>query len=91
MKQELDVMKDSSVITDTYIQAQAARVDVRHLQHCFDYLRRVLMCAADTNLEHINHELDATTGWGSERSCRDFQSVKDVAETWRNSSDKGIF
>lgn len=90
MKHELDVIKDSSVIPDTYIQEQAARVNVMHLRHCFDYLRRVLMCAADTNLEHLDPHTDATTGWGSERTCRDFQSVKHVAESWRNSSDTGI-
>jgi len=89
MKHELDVI-NGSAIADPYIQQQAARVNVDHLQHCFDYLRRALMCAADTNLEHINPETDATTGWGSERFCRDFQSVKDFATRWRNSTDTGI-
>ena len=90
MKHELDVMKNSSMIVDTYIQELAAQVHMMHLRHCFDYLRMVLMCAADTNLEHLTPPTDATTGWVSERTCRDFQSVKNVAESWRNSSLTGI-
>lgn len=76
--------------SDPYLEAQGVRVNIGHLQHCFDYLRRALMCAADTNLEVINPETDATTGWGSQRVCRDYDSVMKWAESWANSTAAGI-
>ncbi|KAI4695001.1 uncharacterized protein J4E84_001625 [Alternaria hordeiaustralica] len=60
--------------------------DPDHIQHCFEYLRQALICAADTNLEDTKEEVDedgllgvATKGWGSERVCRDFEAVKEWA------------
>ena len=89
MYHELEIIKGSRT-PDAYIQEQLAGVSVGHLRHCFDYLRRALMCAADTNLEYVNPETDATTGWGYPRMCRDFESVKEFAEIWKNSTDTGI-
>ncbi|KAM3068723.1 hypothetical protein ACMFMG_010900 [Clarireedia jacksonii] len=88
MYHELEIM--NGTLPNAYIQAQTARVSVGHLRHCFDYLRRALICAADTNLEYVNPDTDATTGWGYPRMCRDFESVKIFAETWKNSTDTGI-
>ncbi|OKL61820.1 hypothetical protein UA08_03024 [Talaromyces atroroseus] len=65
-------------------------IDDGHLRHCFDYLRQALMCAADTNLEHVNRETRITTGWGSDKLCRDYGQVVDWAVQWANSSDTGI-
>lgn len=76
--------------SDLYLEKQGAKVNIGHLRHCFDYLRRALMCAADTNLETINPETDATTGWGSERVCRDYDSVMKWAELYANSTAVGI-
>ena len=68
----------------------AASVNRKHMRHCFDYLRRALMCAADTNLEAVSPAHHVTTGWGSPRVCRDYGGVLAWAERWRNSDDEGI-
>ena len=89
MYHELEIINGSKT-PNKYIQEQLTRVSVGHLRHCFDYLRRALMCTADTNLEYVNPETDATIGWGYPRMYRDFESVKKFAGTWKNSSDAGI-
>ncbi|CRG89182.1 hypothetical protein PISL3812_06218 [Talaromyces islandicus] len=59
--------------------------DPHHVRHCFDYLRQSLMCSADTNLETVDKELKGVTGWGFDRTCRDYESVKAWAEEhWAN-------
>lgn len=59
--------------------------DPHHVRHCFDYLRQSLMCSADTNLELVDKDLKGVTGWGFERTCRDYDSVKAWAEeNWSN-------
>ncbi|TGO82816.1 hypothetical protein BPOR_0753g00040 [Botrytis porri] len=54
---------------DPYLEQKAAHthIETAHQKHCFDYLRRAIMCAADTNLEYVDPVTDDTTGWGSER------------------------
>ncbi|KAH6870170.1 hypothetical protein BKA58DRAFT_439723 [Alternaria rosae] len=71
--------------------------DPDHIQHCFEYLRQALMCAADTNLEDTETEPDedgdlgiGTLGWGTERVCRDFEAVKEWAVRWRVGDYWGI-
>lgn len=76
--------------SDPFLEELGARTDIAHIRHCFDYLRHALMCAADTNLETVDEETHTTTGWGSERQCRDYARVLAWAERWRNSSDTGI-
>lgn len=53
-----------------------------HIAHCFDYLRQVLMCASDTNIEYPDQD-GRLTGWGQERTCRDYSSVVQWVEKWR--------
>lgn len=60
------------------------RPDPHHLRHCFDYLRQSLVCAADSNLEPVDFELGGVTGWSFQRTCRDFDRIKDWAEQWRS-------
>jgi hypothetical protein len=60
-----------------------AKTHPEHIQHCFDYLRQALMCAADTNLEIANQTTGKTNGWGFERTCRNYQAVMRWAEKWR--------
>lgn len=67
-----------------------ARIESDHIRHCFDYLRRSVMCAADTNLEVVSRENHTTNGWGQEKICRDYKSVVEYAELWANSTDTGI-
>ncbi|KAF2667311.1 hypothetical protein BT63DRAFT_426201 [Microthyrium microscopicum] len=59
-----------------------------HMGHCFDYLRQVLMCAADTNMEPLGADLGGASGWGSERTCRDYDAVVRWASKNRMSIDK---
>lgn len=60
------------------------RPDPNHLRHCFDYLRQSLVCAADSNLESVDFELGGVTGWSFQRTCRNFDHIKDWAEQWRS-------
>lgn len=75
---------------DDYIHHTGTRMTLSHIQHCFDYLRQTLMCAADTNLEVLDPVTHVTSGWGQPKQCRDYRSVVAWAEKWANSSDTGI-
>ena len=66
------------------------RIAPSHIRHCFDYLRRAIMCASDTNLEVVDRVKRTTNGWGQEKRCRDYGEVFRFAEKWANSSDTGI-
>ena len=63
------------------------RPDPHHLRHCFDYLRQSIMCDADTNLEPVSMKLGGVTGWKYQRTCRDYEKVKEWAERWRKEDD----
>ncbi|TVY33307.1 Oxidase [Lachnellula subtilissima] len=78
----LDRLKSGNGSASPYLENLAALDGTKHIAHCFDYLRRVLMCAADTNIEYPD-ENGLLTGWGSKRSCRDYESVVMWAERWR--------
>jgi hypothetical protein len=66
--------------------------NLEHIQHCFDYLRQALMCAADSNLEDVTTKDGgaSTLGWGSKRVCRDYEALKQWSETWRAADVAGI-
>ncbi|KAJ8058507.1 hypothetical protein OCU04_012693 [Sclerotinia nivalis] len=64
--------------------------DPAHIRHCFDYLRHALMCAADTNLEPVNWKYRGVTGWGFDRTCRNYDAVVAYAEHWRTHSETDI-
>lgn len=76
--------------SDLFIEQIDAAIDDTHMLHCFDYLRQALMCAADTNLEHVSRKTRITTGWNSDKICRNYGKVFEWAEQWANSSDVGI-
>ncbi|OJJ48982.1 hypothetical protein ASPZODRAFT_139933 [Penicilliopsis zonata CBS 506.65] len=50
-----------------------------HLNHCMDYLRQAIICAADTTLEKARAEngtlQQATDGWEVIHQCRDWDRV----------------
>lgn len=75
---------------DAKIDSSNEHNDPHHVRHCFDYLRHALMCAADTNLELIDWQLQGSTGWGFERQCRDYDAVVTWAEKWRYHSQATI-
>jgi hypothetical protein len=77
-------------LPDQYLNETGTRVNKAHIQHCFDYIRQALMCAADTNLEVLDHETHVTNGWGRKKQCRNFDDVFAWAEKWANSTDVGI-
>ncbi|KAI0415964.1 hypothetical protein F5X98DRAFT_376343 [Xylaria grammica] len=68
----------------------STRIAPFHIRHCFDYLRQAIMCAADTNLEVLDHETHLTNGWGQPKICRDYDRIFAWAEQFANSSDSGI-
>ncbi|KAH8886436.1 hypothetical protein GQ53DRAFT_828080 [Thozetella sp. PMI_491] len=57
--------------------------DAVHLDHCFDYLRQAIMCAADPAVEPARTEFDGTRfqvdGWGGEHQCRSWEKLVDYA------------
>ena len=56
---------------------------IPHVEHCFDYLRQLVMCAADATLEHVqegNEDMDAVVGWGIGHQCRDWNVIWQFAE-----------
>ncbi|KAK3356665.1 hypothetical protein B0T25DRAFT_453277, partial [Lasiosphaeria hispida] len=68
----------------------------RHWDHCFDYVRQALMCAADVTLENLETRADGKTllasvdGWGTTHMCRDYQGVVEWAAAHRATDDGGI-
>jgi Mycotoxin biosynthesis protein UstYa len=75
---------DGSLASLQDIQDENQRPDDHHTRHCFDYLRQSLMCNADTNLEPVDFSLGGVTGWKFDRKCRNFDAIKDWAETYRS-------
>jgi hypothetical protein len=65
-----------------------------HWNHCFDYLRQALMCAADVTLEKLkmdgNTQLESVDGWGTTHMCRDYQEVYRWAAAHRVTDEGGI-
>lgn len=86
----MDYLSDpANKLEDFEFDTHNTHVDGHHLTHCFDYLRRTLMCAADTNLEVLN-ENRTTNGWDQVKYCRNYDAVLHFAEQWKNSTDEGI-
>ncbi|KAF2645533.1 hypothetical protein P280DRAFT_366544, partial [Massarina eburnea CBS 473.64] len=52
---------------------------MQRAEHCFEYLRQAIMCAADSNLEDLDEEGDAKWGPGK-RVCRNFEALKAWSE-----------
>jgi len=63
---------------------------VDHVQHCFDYLRQALLCAADQTLEERNDDISGVRGWGARHQCRDFGALKSWTENHRYSDEQGL-
>jgi hypothetical protein len=92
---QLDRLETSNSSTpaessNSFIASLGATTDLKHVQHCFDYVRQALLCAADTNLEIANATTGRTNGWGFERTCRSYEDVVKWAEKWRNNQETTI-
>lgn len=65
-----------------------------HVRHCFEYLRKSLMCYADTTLEgrdpDVQEEGDGTTGMGARHVCKNYWDVFKWAEDHRRSIKQSI-
>jgi hypothetical protein len=61
-----------------------------HMEHCFDYLRQALACAADSTLEKRNSTISGVRGWGVTHQCRDYDSLKRWTEENRYNQEAGI-
>ncbi|KAI1258773.1 hypothetical protein F5Y18DRAFT_327458 [Xylariaceae sp. FL1019] len=61
-----------------------------HMQHCFDYIRQALMCAADATLEERDETISGVKGWGTTHQCRDFEALQRWTSDHRYSDEGGI-
>lgn len=61
-----------------------------HMQHCFDYIRQALICAADPTLEERDDNIGGVRGWGTVHQCRNFEYLKEWTEAHRYSDEGGI-
>ena len=58
-------------------------MDDEHTEHCFDYLRQAIRCAADSTLEGVNPEKPGILrGYGATHQCRAWDGP-DGLDTWR--------
>jgi hypothetical protein len=53
-----------------------------HTEHCFDYLRQAIFCAADTTLEKVDPELYGEKTALSKK-CRNMVKVAHWAKQWK--------
>ncbi|MCJ1409436.1 hypothetical protein MMC19_003517 [Ptychographa xylographoides] len=61
-----------------------------HMRHCFDYLRQALLCSADSTLEPFRTDLGGVTGWGFPRVCRNYEQLREWAESRRTNDREGF-
>ena len=61
-----------------------------HMQHCFDYIRQALMCAADPTLEKRDDMVGGVRGWHTTHQCRNFEALKEWTGQHRYSHEQGI-
>ncbi|RFU79491.1 hypothetical protein TARUN_2698 [Trichoderma arundinaceum] len=59
------------------VEAKGKKIDLilnrNHLEHCFDFLRQDILCAADMTLEPLADGYMETDGLGVEHECRDWR------------------
>jgi hypothetical protein len=57
-----------------------------HIQHCLEYIRQSIMCAADTTIELAVKASDednvGVRGFGTEHICRDFRQLVEWTSQW---------
>ena len=69
-----------------------------HVEHCLDYVRQALMCAADTTVEwpaFVREDANGTVqsgtdGNGIQHKCRDWDAVVNFALRERSSDVQGL-
>ncbi|TLD23349.1 hypothetical protein PspLS_07016 [Pyricularia sp. CBS 133598] len=61
-----------------------------HLNHCWDYLRQNIMCAADVTLEWHRYNELVETGWGYEHQCKDWDALQAWVFERRTNNNWGL-
>ncbi|KAH7374104.1 hypothetical protein BKA64DRAFT_688656 [Cadophora sp. MPI-SDFR-AT-0126] len=56
--------------------------EMRHVEHCFDYLRQGVLCAGDATLEGPDEGGSSLTGYGVEHRCRSWDEPGGL-DNWR--------
>lgn len=53
-----------------------------HTQHCLNYIRQMLLCAASNKLEPVKNVTEGlkVDGLGLEHTCRDWSVLRGIAE-----------
>jgi hypothetical protein len=63
-------------------------VDVKHVDHCFDYLRNSLLCCGDTALEgRAKDDPASTLGLGAIHVCKNIDEIIRFSEDHRPSDE----
>lgn len=60
-----------------------------HIDHCFDYIRQAIMCAADPSIEHVGSK-GTVNGWGVEHQCRSWENLFNFAYENRVTEIAGV-
>jgi hypothetical protein len=71
-------------------QDQNHRTSHHHIRHCFEYIRQSLICLADSNLETMNYTTRGVSGWKTERTCRNFEGLRQWADQWGISREEAL-
>ena len=61
-----------------YRNGEAQSRKWHHISHCFDALRRQVLCDADDTPRAVQQEMDGVSGVGQNRQCRNWAEL----ETW---------
>jgi hypothetical protein len=55
-----------------------------HVNHCFEYLRQVILCNMDSTLEGATVDnAHGTSGWSVSHTCRSYERARAWAESFR--------
>jgi hypothetical protein len=63
---------------------------LKHGRHCIEYIRQVLICNPDLNLEPVEGETGHLKQWGFPRQCKNFGELSEWARVMRASDNEGI-
>ncbi|KAJ4291108.1 hypothetical protein N0V90_010306 [Kalmusia sp. IMI 367209] len=77
------------LLGNRFLEELGADAHAHHVDHCFEYLRQALICAADSNLEDVD-ETGEAKGWGEKRVCRNYEELTKWSTKWRAGEDDGI-
>ena len=74
---------DQKIIYISLLEYRLGEVQSRkwaHISHCFDALRRQVLCDADDTPRAVQRDLDGVSGVGQYRKCRDWNRLEKWAK-----------